>query len=173
MVRNVEPKRIDDLITLLDGLCDLQEKLIKLIRDKMDAMRSADVAKLRTLQSEEHAFAKRLQARETLHRDLMMGIGEELGFSKNRARNMTVSQVVVHLTEITGDRLVDVATRLRHAAGKTAQANRVAGAVARETINHLRWVFASVRPKDDAPVGYSGQGAVTGPQQTRIFETLG
>jgi hypothetical protein len=173
MVRIVEPRRIDDLITLLDGLCELQEKLIELIRVKMDAMRRADVAKLRTLHDEERALAKRLQARETLRRDLMMGIGEELGFSENRARNMTVSQVVAHLSEITGGRLVDVATRLRHTAGKTAKANRVAGAVARETINHLRWVFAAIRPEDDTPVGYSGQGAVTGPQQTRIFETLG
>jgi len=173
MVRIVEPRRIDDLITLLDGLCELQEKLIELIRVKMDAMRRADVAKLRTLHDEERALAKRLQARETLRRDLMMGIGEELGFSKNRARNMTVSQVVAHLSEITGGRLVDVATRLRHTACKTAKANRVAGAVARETINHLRWVFAAIRPEDDTPVGYSGQGAVTGPQQTRIFETLG
>ena len=54
-----------------------------------------------------------------------------------------------------------------------AQVNRIAGVVSRELVNHLQWVFASVAPKDDTPAGYSGDGTLVRPVETRVFEAVG
>lgn len=173
MVRNAASDRVSELVKLLDGLCELQGQLIKLAGAKMEAMRRADVARLQELGVEECAITRRLQARDALRRDLMRGIEADMGLPGVDAGTVTVSRIVEHLPEPVRTQITDVATCLRHAVTQAAQANRVAGSVAREMVNHLHWVFSSVRPKSDQPIGYSHSGTKTGPSQTQIFETTG
>ncbi len=45
--------------------------------------------------------------------------------------------------------------------------------VSRKILNHLKWVFASVRPGDGKLLGYSGDGAVVAPVNRRIFDAVG
>lgn len=168
-----EPKRLKDLIRLLGGLQRMHEQLLKLVRDKIDAMRRADIAALRTLSQQEQSLAGRLQAREGLRRQLMDTIGKDMGLSASTARAMPVSQIASRVPEASRDRLLDVARGLRDVIAQVAQANRVAGAISREILGHLTWVFSSVRPAGEKAVVYSGRGGTVGPAETRIFETVG
>jgi hypothetical protein len=136
-------------------------------------MKRADVSAMGALSQQERSLAGRLQERAGLRRQLMDAIGEEMGLSPRTARDMAVSQLASRLPEPPRDRLLRVARRLRDVMAQVAQANRVAGAVSREMLNHLTWVFSSVRPKCEKPDGYSGAGAAVGPREVRIFETVG
>ena len=136
-------------------------------------MKRADVPVLGVLSQQEQSLAGRLQTHEGLRRQLMDAMGEEMGLPATAARAMTVSQLATRLPELPRKRLLDVAKGLRDVVARVAQANRIAGAVSREILSHLTWVFSSVRPKDNRPVGYSGAGVMVGPREMRIFETVG
>ena len=173
MRRHVEPKYLRDLLRLLDGLQRLHGQLLTLIRSKIDAMRRAEISAMRELSEQEQTLARRLEEREGLRRQLMDAIGEQLGLPPRAARALSVSQLASRLPEGQRADLLDTAGKLREAVAKVAQANRVAGAISREILTHLKWVFASVRPADVRPVGYSGDGEAVGTLDARIFETVG
>ena len=173
MVRNVTCKNATDLMQLLDGLCELQVRLIELVRTKMESMRDADVQKLRELCIAERALAKELQTRDGLRRELISAIGQEMGLSKTKAHGLTVSRIAASLPDSAGNQLLSVANRLGGFVAQAAQANRAAGTVSHELLNHLRWVFASVAPKDEQAAGYSGAGTPSGPSTNRLFDAFG
>ena len=173
MKQCVKPKRLKDLITLLGALGNLQERLLDLAQSKIDAMKRADVPALRRLSDQEQALAKRLTDSNGLRCQLMDSIGAELGMPAPSARALSVSQLAKRLSGPGRMNLLATADRLRKAVSRTAQVNRVAGASAREILNHLKWVFGAVRPADAKPLGYSGDGSPVGSRETLIFETVG
>ena len=173
MTKSLEPKRLKDLLKLLGGVQKLQEQLLELVQAKMDAMRRADISGMRELNERERALAIRLQQREGLRCQLMDQIGNELGLPPGTARAIPVSQVASRLPEPGRGRLLDAAKRLRQVVAQVARGNRMAGVISREILNHLRWVFASVTPKEEKPVGYAVDGMLVGSSKVRIFETVG
>ncbi len=172
MTRPVESKRLRDLIRLLGGLQKLHGQLRSLVEVKIDAMKRADIAAMGELSRQEQTLAERLATYEESRRRLMEAMGEELGLSSQAARAITVSQLASRLSQPQRSLLRDAAGKLREVASQVAQANRVAGVVSREILNHLKFVFASVRPKEGQPVGYCGDGAPVGSGKMQIFETV-
>jgi len=169
----MEPTRLKDLIRLFGVLKDLHGQLLVLIQLKMDAMRRADLAVVNELNQREQAMVRRLEEREGLRRPLMDSIGAELGLPSRAARELTVSQLAARLSEPARRSLVDAANELRAVVAQVARLNRVAGAFTRDVMNHLKWVFASVRPKEDGPSGYTGMGVAATAADLRIFEAVG
>lgn len=170
---NVEFKRLTDLKQLFGVLKNLQEQLLASVRGTTDAMKRADVGAMRDLQQQQRMVVEQLEEREGLRRQLMDGIGRELNLPARSARALSVSQLAARLPEAQRTGLLDAAEGLRKVVFQVAHANRLAGVIARETLNHLKWVFASVRPAPSAAAGYSGDGAPTGTPDTRIFDTVG
>lgn len=173
MTKCAEPKRLKDLLKLLGGLQKLHEQLLELVQAKMDTMRRADISGMRELNERERTLAKRLQQREGLRCQLMDQIGNELGMPPRTARAIPLSQMASRIPEPGRERLLDAAQRLRQVVAQVARGNRVVGVISREILNHLRWVFASVTPKEEKPVGYSVDGLLVGSSKVRIFETVG
>lgn len=173
MTQTIESRRIKDLLTLLESLRELYRQLLTLVQSKIDAMRRADTPAMQTLSEQEQALAGRIQEREGFRHQLMDAIGEELHMPPRAARALPMSQLASRLCTRQRSALTDAAGRLREVVAKVTQANRVAGAVSREILNHMKWVFSAVRPRDAEPVGYSGDGALVGPADHRIFETVG
>lgn len=173
MTVSVEPRRLTDLIRLFDGLRELHERLLDVIRSKIDAMKRADIAAMQEHVVEEQDLARRLQQREGLRRQLMDAIGKELGLKSLSARDLTVSQLESHLPESARRRLREQTNRLTEVVAKVARINRVAGALSREVLNHVKWVFASVKPKADKSAGYSGNGELLSEASSLVFETVG
>lgn len=173
MKQEIDPKRLRDLVTLLDGLHRSHEQLLALVRSKINAMRLADVSAMRDLAEQEQTLAKRVEQREGLRRQLMDKIGEQCGLSSQASRALSVSQIASRLCDPDRTALQQAAQKLRSIVTKLAQANRVAGAISREVLTHLEWVFASVRPAGGRALAYSGSGAPVAANDTRIFETVG
>jgi len=173
MKSEIDPKRLKDLVTLFDGLHKLHEQLLALIRSRIDAMKRSDVAAMQSLSEQEQLLAGRVEQREGLRRQLMDKIGEQCGLSSRAARALSVSQLAGRLDEPQRTTLQQAAQRLRGIIAKVAQANRVAGAISREVLTHLEWVFASVRPASEQPFVYSVNGQAPLANDARIFETVG
>ena len=173
MTRAIEPKRLRDLLTLLGQLKQLHDELAVLVKAKVEAMKHADMRALQEHTEQERKLVERIQEREGLRRQLTDVIGEQLGFSPRSARTLTVSQLVSCVPEEQQEAIVESAQRLRSAVSKVAQANRVAGMVAGELVDHLGRVFAAVRPKAEPGTAYTSEGAVLSRPECRIFETVG
>ncbi len=173
MTTRTEPKRLSDLLKLLEQLRLLQVKLLETVWAKVDAMKRADIAAMREQGLREERMAKELQSHEGVRRRILDRIGEELGMQPGSARALTLSQLASRVGQPHRETLLAAGQALRGLAAQVAQANRVAGVVAREVVNHLSWVFMSVRPKGDGCVGYTHGDAVASVADSRIFEAVG
>ena len=168
-----ESKNVRDLVRLLDELTRTHTQLLDAIREKLAAMKRADLHTMREMIIKEQTLVRTIQEWEGLRRQLMDAIGAQIGLASADARSMTVSQLASRLPVDAGQTLAASGERLRDIMHKVAQSNRVAGVACREVINHMKSVFASVRPKDDPPVGYAGNGMLVGSSSTKLFEVLG
>ena len=169
----LEPAGIRELIKLLEMMRERYETLLRLTRAKTDAMERVDLAAMRELDGREERLVRQLQEREGFRRQLMDKIGSSLGLSSQAARALSVSQLADRFSEPFRSNLLKAATELRAVTTRSVQANRMMGVVSREIINHLGWVFASVRPAESRPAAYTGDGAPVRFSNTRIFEAVG
>jgi len=159
---------IDDLIKLMTGLEALHGDLTVLVERKIDAMRRADVEGLTELGAKEVALTQRLRERDAMRRQVLERIGKELGQTPARARTLTVTQLTAHLDAAQCAQLMDAARKLRAAVFKSARVSRLAGAIARDVLDHMRWVFASVRPKGQSSSEFGGAR-----MEHRILDAVG
>lgn len=166
-------RRTRDLVRLLEELKTLQERLLKLVEARIDAMKRADMSALRELTEHEEALTRRIRERDGLRRQVADAVAEETGCPPRSGRDMTVAQLAARVGEPARTLLLDAVADLRKIVLRVVRANRIASVVARELINHVSWVFASVRPAGGKLVGYSGEGAVVGSSEMRLFETVG
>ena len=173
MTRAIETKRLQDLVTVLGQLERLHEELAGLVRAKVDAMRRADMPALREHTELEQALVNRIQQREGLRRQLMDVIGEGLGLPARSARRLTVSQLVSRVPDRQREEILGAAEKLRAAVSRVARANHLAGAIACALVEHLRRVFAAVRPKCECGTAYTDEGAAVAQVGDRILEAIG
>ena len=166
-------KRLRDLMQLLEQTRELYSLLHDAVQAKIKAMKCADLHDMREQTQKEHALAKRLHEREGLRGQLLELIGKDMNLSAHESRSMTLSQLAQHLPQNQVDQLNEISNRLRNTITQVAHANRVAGVTSREVLNHLKWVLDSVKPKDDQPAGYNGDGSAMTSSETKIFETVG
>ena len=173
MTRPSGSKHVKDLVKLLHQLERLHDQLAVAVRSKLDAMRAADLTSLHAGGRKEQELVKRIHEREGLRRQIMDAIGDHLGMAPRTARLMTVSQLVERIPPEQGRPVGQAADALRNAVAAVARTNAIAGVVAKELVNHLRRVWAAVRPAGGDPVGYTDAGIPALGSSHRIFEALG
>jgi hypothetical protein len=173
MTREIETKRFRDLITVLGQLEQLHAELADLVRAKVDAMRRADIPALREHTESEQSLVNRIQQREGMRRQLMDVIGEGLGLPARSGRKLTVSQLVPRVPDRQREDILAAAEKLRAAVCGVAQANHLAGTIAGGLVDHLRRVFAAVKPQGARGTAYTGDGVAVTQGGDRIFEALG
>ncbi|RME39866.1 MAG: hypothetical protein D6788_04535, partial [Planctomycetota bacterium] len=154
-------------------ILSVAEELLEVIRRKMQAMKEADLPAMQALTRREHKLIERIQEREGCRRQLLDVLGEELGFRNGSGRAVNVSQLADRLPDSCRRTLEHTARALRDVVVKVAQANRVAGAMSREVIHHLTWVFAAARPRAAAPVGYGDNGAPVAAEDAALLDAVG
>ena len=165
--------RTNDLIRLLGVLRVQQQQLLECVESKLEAIRQADVSAMQKLQKKERTLVDRMREREGLRRQLMDAIGRDLGWPVGAGRALHISQLAARLNDPERVQLVDAAHALRDLVFRVQRTNRIAGAVSRDVLGHLHWVLASVAPRCEKSVGYSGEGAVVTVTGTQVFEAVG
>lgn len=173
MANNMVPTRLQELVHLMDVMHKLHGKLLKLADAKLDAVRKADVGRLGELLAQEAVSLTRLRARHQDRQRILGALCGELGVGSRCVKDVALSQLIAHLAPEEQSRLQGAAARWREMSARLAKANRMVGAVTRELLGHLTWVFASVRPETDEVTHYSPRGLARGSVATGILETVG
>jgi hypothetical protein len=173
MSRNVENRRCTELIRLLAGLRDLQQRLAATVEAKLAAMKCADLAKMSELSVQEQNLVRQIQEREGLRRQLLDAIGEQWGLPPRSARVMTVSQLAQRLDHPVRFELMAEAEALRSAVLRVARLNRIVGVASREVLDHMNWILSAVRPVLDGRFAYGRGGVPVAPADSGILEVVG
>ncbi len=172
-MRQSEPRRLKDLLRLLESIRALHKTLEGVIRLKLEAMRRADLSAMQTALERERVLTERLREREGLRRQLMDAIAKEMGLTGEPGRMLTVTGLAKGLKASSRRALWACADALSGALARTAQANRVAAVTTRALINHMQWVFGSVRPAGGSSGVYSVRGTEVPSGGTILLETVG
>lgn len=151
-------QHLRDLVRSFDALRGLHEQLFEALESKIAAMRGANVAELQKANQEEHGLLLRLREKETQRASLMQALARECGLSAKAARTATVSEIAPLVPAIERELLLHAASRLQAVVAQTAQANRIAGTIARQVTHHMKFVFSALRPARTAPLGYTVRG---------------
>lgn len=158
MTAKTAPQHLRELVRSLDAMRGLHEQLFDILEAKMAAMRAANVAALQTANQNEHAVVQTLREKESQRSSLMQAVARECGMTAKAARTATVSEIAPLVPGVERELLLNAASRLQGVVARTAQANRIAGTIARQVTNHMKFVFSGLRPARSAPVGYTVRG---------------
>jgi hypothetical protein len=173
MTQVADVGRWESLARLLVRSRQVHEQLAEAIQSRLAAMRRADVAALADFAVREQNLVRQLQELEGTRRSLVVRMAEELDLPGRGVRAPTVSQIAARLPEPSRSRLLREADSLKLAALRAARNNRLAGVVSREVLGHLHGVLGSIRPPEEGPFAYAGDGARVAPSPPRIFEAVG
>jgi hypothetical protein len=166
-------RRAVDLARLLDQQHGLYEQLLACLDARIAAMRCADWNAMSVCNDRERVVTQRISEREGLRRQLLRAIGRELRLPAMAARSLTVSQLADRLTAGQAVDVRQAAERLRPVLARVAQANRLAGFIARGIAQHLSGVLQAVGPRPKAGPAYGGDGTATRPSGALLFEATG
>ncbi len=151
-------QNLRELVRSFDALRILHEQLFQVLERKIEAMRAANVTAMESAGRDEQTVLKTLKDKESRRGALMQTLARECGIAAKSARTATVSQIGALLPAVERELLQHAAARLQEVVARTAQANRIAAAVARGVTNHLKFVFSAARPAQGDPVGYTLRG---------------
>jgi hypothetical protein len=146
------------LLTLLDRLERMHRDLLEVIRDKIERMRASDLDGMRDCIAREATLVQAITEQEGLRRQLMVSMGQEMGIAPHQARAMHVRELARRIDPSRREPLLAAAERLRGTVARVAEANRVAGLIAREILRHFRHVFAAMTCLESGPGGYTPRG---------------
>lgn len=163
-------RRLGDLTRLLDGLAGLHGELFRLLDAKIEASRRADLAAMQGAGQNEQNLLVAIRNRNGLRAQLMAVLGRELGIPAGSGA-VSVSKIAARLSEAQRPLLNEAAARLQAIMAKVSQANRLAAAIARDILQHMKWVFAAVQPRA-AGGGYTAGGGSSGPSESVLFEAV-
>jgi len=166
-----EPKRFRDLLNLLEGMRAMHADMVALAADKLEAMRRADLAAMSHCAEREQTLSRRMTEREGLRKQLMDAVATELGIA-GKGRALTVSQLAALLAEPAREEWLAVAGKLRETVLRLSRVNLLVGVAAREIVNHMKWVFAAVRPRPSARQGYAQRGSPVSGETELILEIV-
>ena len=151
-------QHLRELVRSFDALRALHEQLFGILEAKIAAMRAANVAALQTANQEEHAVLQTLREKESQRSSLMQALARECGMTAKAVRKATISEIAPLIPSVERELLLNAASRLQAVVARTAQANRIAGTIARQVTSHMKFVFSGLRPARSTPVGYTVRG---------------
>jgi hypothetical protein len=166
-------KHVRSLVQVLEELGVSHGELLDLIEQKTDAMKRADIETMGSLVDREQAVVKHINERNGLRRQLMEAIGSQIGIGPRNARLMTASQLAARLPEPEGRSIRGAAKKLGDAMTLVSKANRMAGAISRGILAHLKAVFAAVSTPENQKAGYTDAGGAVSANDPLLFEAVG
>lgn len=154
----IDPKQFQSLIDLMRQIEMLYQRLSRVIRNKIDAMKVGAFERMRTLEEEEGVLVEQVRERDGLRRQLFEAIGRAADDKKCDYRNLPVRKLANKLATPQRLELLQVSHSLKTSMTKLARVNQIVAAVSRGVLDNLRIVFESVRNGTGERDSYSGKG---------------
>lgn len=164
---------INKMVLIVERIERLQGELKLVLSEKLEAMRSADVAEIGVCVEREKDLIIRINEQEVLRRQLMEQIGSTLGMAKGVSRTMTARLVAEHADESTRSRVLDRIGRLKKTVVDVSQLNRLIARVSEQTLGHLKEAFSVITSAGDDAGLYSAGGTTVQRRPRELFEAIG
>ncbi len=165
--------RIRDLIRLMAELLHLHEDLLGVVQRKLLAMRKSDVELMQTCTAGEIDLTGRIRERDGLRKQILVLIAKDLNRPTTRQKEMTVSELLKHVSESEGNKMRALAGQLSFIMGETAKVNTVVQLFAQQMLDHYREIFERVtRGVVESPTYVVG-GRPRGVLRAHVVDAIG
>lgn len=174
MNRRVVNRLAEDLATLLEQLIDAQIFLCGVVREKLDAMRRADVEGMTKASQREANATGEAAALDRRRSEIVASLCRELSVETGRnARQVTLRVLIAAMDGDMKTRLADLADRLRREMLALAETNRVVEIVSREMLAHFKKLFEVMTHSEEDAQTYSPIGAKGAAGAARVLDAIG
>jgi hypothetical protein len=163
---------VDRLAELLAKLTAKQESIRAAIREKLEAMRRADVEAMIAASHREGELVHDVTELEVERREISENLGEIVG-ARGKGRGLSLRMIAAQLDEANRTRIMNLADALRRRMLEVAEANRVVELVSREMLAFFKGVFTAIVRDDAAPLTYSAGGEIGAPMGARVLDAVG
>ena len=135
----------NELAGLLRQLADLQTQVNAAVRDKLEAMRRADVNEIARRSRREAELSAQIIEVDRSRRAVVARMCAALGITATEGgREITLRSLLKRLPDADRDKLSALANVLRERMLATAESNRVVEIVCHEMMAHFKAVFAAM-----------------------------
>jgi len=169
----VVESRTGELMVLVGELRALHEELLAVIRQKLTAIRHADIEGLGSCQAREQFLSDRIRQREGLRQQLVQLIGKELGMTAEQTVRLPLSSLAERLTEPRRSQLLALAASTRQVVLAVDHNNKVSALVMGEMLKHFRQVCLAMARTGMSTGTYSSGGRMAPDLPARVFEAVG
>lgn len=136
---------VNELGGLLKQLADLQLVMNTAVRDKLEAMRRADMSEIARRSRREADLAAQIVEVDRTRRAVVVRICTALSIAATEGgREITLRTLIKRLPANDHDKLSSLANVLRERMLATAESNRVVEIVCHEMMSHFKAVFAAM-----------------------------
>lgn len=174
MNRHGVTKLANDLAAVIERLVDLQIDLHAVVREKLEAMRRADVQAMLAAAQREGETVSQASTLDEQRRSIVSKLSQALDLRAAVGdKDVTLRELAERLDAPARCRLDGLARRLREEMLKLAEANRVVELVCREMLAHFKAVFSAMVHGGDAAPIYSADGEVGPAAGARVLDAMG
>lgn len=131
---------VDRLIEQMREELQLQQGLVTVLENRLDAMRHYDLSRLETLDMSQQRLIDTLQLAAGNRGRTAYRLTREL-MPKYRGRSATVSELAQMIDQPNRDELMEVAELLRQTAQNSQRLNRINNSASNKIIGHLDRIF--------------------------------
>jgi len=164
----------NELTGVLEQLGVLQDRMLDVIRGKLEAMRRSDVEAMTGASQRESELAAQVGTLDQRRCWLGVELSRLLGMPiPPRAENVSLRSLCSRLDGDPGAALARVGAALREKMLKVAEANRVVELVCREMLAHFKVVFSAFTRDEESPRMYSPRGAIESHGQVAVLDAVG
>jgi len=142
----------------LEELVRLNEKLLRLVKARRDAMASRDAAKLQDLLAQEQKVGLAVFQQEQKRRDVMVKLGAEFGKRGDKAGMATLSEAAEWLGEPDRGALLGLRARLHKTAQQIARENQTALMLAQRFLPYFEELLCTLLDGTPGRCSYTAEG---------------
>lgn len=153
-------RHVKTLLSDLQQLLRLHERLLELARLRQQAMIARQVEAIEQLMSDELAVAQAVQEAENRRRITMLRVGAELGRRPAEMAGVKLEQLAEWLPEDDGRALLDVQRRLKETVKSIRQINRAMMMLAQRCLPWFEELLNVLLGEVGLSSGYTARGQV-------------
>jgi predicted transposase YdaD len=164
----------EELAGVLEQMAGLQDALHGILRDKLEAMRRADVDGMLAASHREGRVCRDVAALDERRRELADRLSAALpGNPPRPGQAASLRQLAARLEPGAGRRLLEVGRRVGERMLAVAEANRVVELVSQEMLRFFRQMFEAMVRETGPAGGYAAGGQPERPAGAMVLDAVG
>lgn len=165
---------VGELCNVLERLGELQDALYRVIRRKLDVMRTSDPTEIVRVCAEEAELTAQSSNLDAARRRLVCDLCEVAGMPRPSQPERVTLRALSQALGVDGrEQLLSLGESLRMKMLKVAEANRTVELVCREMLAHFKTLFAAFATPDEQTNTYSDKGARRAGNGAAVLDAVG